>query len=126
MWIMEKREEVADQLAAVLDKIAEMERREGFEGPKIVTSDLVACQRCDADPSGHCFEDGLVGEIWRACYELDLRLHISGRWWREEADVYMCHIVNLATAESYPAQESDSLALAAASAYRDALKETMK
>lgn len=117
-----------DQLAGVLREIAEMEAAPGFKGPKIVTSDLVACQRCDADPSGHCFEDCLTGEIGRACDALGLEFMMKSSPSGHHAIITKWRQVELDRWR--PVFGSDgrgpSRALAAAIAYRDALKETMK
>ena len=60
-----------DQLVAVLDAIAEIERGDGYEGPKIARRlhlIRISC-RNDYGPDGdgeEVFEDRLVGAIWRA------------------------------------------------------------
>lgn len=62
----------ADQLAVVLVEIAEIERREGFEGPKITgyISSVAAMQDMMVRGGGEFMplvvEDAIIGEIWRA------------------------------------------------------------
>ncbi len=113
------------ELAAVLREIAEIEATPGFEGPKIITSDLLACQRCNADATGHCFEDGLVGSIGRACDARGWRFRLTGRYWPGK-DALMCTIAGFDPVADERAiiRWGSSRALAAARAYRDAIKKT--
>ena len=113
-----------DQLVAVLDAIAEIERGDGYEGPKIARRlhlIRISC-RNDYGPDGdgeEVFEDRLVGAICRACDARGWRNYSSGPWWVEE-DTHRSHISDdedriIATAEG------ESRALAAANAYLEAI-----
>lgn len=106
------------ELAVVLSKIAEIEARPGFEGPKIT----LALRLDDPIPSrGKIFEDIVVGEIARAC---------DAREWDFISEI--CHtgeiVLYLALISQVEGEElrfvvheqGDSLALAAASAYLEA------
>ena len=114
------------QLSAVLAKIAEIETRPGYEGPKIgrrLQLIRISALKLHGDDGEEVFEDRLVGWVGRACDARGWRYYSSGPWWGEEEDTYRSHISDdedriIATAEG------ESRAIAAARAYRDALKET--
>jgi hypothetical protein len=115
------------RLDDVLADIAAIEASGGHFGKKIITSDFIACQKCDADGSGDCFEDMIIGTIRRACpYDITMsKVH------RNEGTYYVVCIVmgfwEKVTGcmrdrrEKTIISESPCPGLAAAIAYRDML-----
>lgn len=115
----------ADQLADVLEEIRQIEATPGFEGPRIakeISQSKIAMSPLGGGPGAymylHCWEDHVVGEIGRACETRDWLYSIS--YDPKPADIREVMIVVNSLIVS---RRGDSLALAAALAYRDALKE---
>lgn len=124
--------QATDQLASVLREIAAIEATPGFEGPKITQAishildwkedwdqdDIEAVtEEGRVDFRAEWIEDIIVGEIGRAC--LSLGLAIGVEHWQHAWFVEIGRIVENPVQRGI---ENRSLALAAAAAYRDALK----
>lgn len=117
-----------DRLAVVLDEIAEMERREGFEGTKIgrrLQLIRISTRAWHGDEWEEVFEDRAVGKICRAC---EARSKPGRRKWQyymkwpkaPEGD----YLVIVQAGPLRFEGRGGSLALAVATAYRDALKHS--
>lgn len=113
----------SQELASVLAEIAEIEARPGFEGPKIgrrLKLIRISASEVHGYESDEVFDDRVVGKISRACDARGWRICLTGRYWPGK-DALMCTI---AGDERAIIRWGSSRALAAARAYRDALKET--
>jgi len=113
-----------DPLVAVLEKIAEIEARPGFEGPKIGRRLQLIRISAYADHGANgeeVFGDRVVGKIGRACDARGWALKIDGSYGDEEP--YIVSVVVSCHPNHYKSHDSwgRSRAIAAASAYLKAI-----